>query len=75
MSTLRCLEALCWNLMKGHLMRMFLYLLTFIDLKRIYKLNRYFKDLTYFLKLNDLQRELVQLYLEDGSKGGKAYNS
>ena len=39
------------------------------------KLKCCFKDLTYFLKLNNLQRELMQHCLEEGSKGGKAYNS
>ena len=41
----------------------------------MYILKCCFKDLTYFLKLNNLQRELMQYYLEEGSKRGKASNS
>ena len=74
MNTPRYLEVLCWNLVIWHLMRIFLYLLTLMDQKRMLKFVCSFKDLTYFLKLNNSQRELMQYYLKEGSKGGKVCN-
>ena len=75
MNTLRYLGVLCWNLVTGHLIRMILYLPTLIAWKKIYWLKCCFKDQTYFLKLNNLLRELMQHCLEEGSKGGKTCNS
>ena len=39
------------------------------------KLRCCFKDLDYFLKLNNLHRGLMQHTLEEGSEGDKAGNS